>query len=612
MSGPRLLDPVSTAAVVIGAHDWSEAGLGRAPSFLRSAKGLVRYLIDSAGLDLDPTLVLDLFDDPASAGEQLARIRETLDALLRERRDEGRPVADVLVYYVGHGHTDDQNHLSLLVRRSRRGMEAETGIKAPDLARVLRVAAPQQRRMIVLDCCFSEAAARDFIGQGGALDQAVAATAMKDLRDDQPQRGTLLLCSSPVGEVSMGAPNAARTLFTGAVLDVLTKGAEGKPPTLSFADLRDAAHEQMVVSFGANAPRPVLHQVNAAHGDLTRTPAFPNRVTAISATREVPPSRTAEQALPPAHKLHSANNVVQPDTSDAGLAETRLWATGKAPDWVTDWGRDAKGPWASFSVTGRDGTSAVQRLRWIPPGRFLMGSPETEKGRYNNEGPQHDVVFANGFWLFETTCTEALWEAVMGPPPGPRRGARFPVTGVSWEDAQAFIRTLNAALPGIALALPSEAQWEYACRAGTGTPYSFGTAITREQVCYGSSGPVEVGSLPANGWGLHEMHGNVWEWCEDHWHASYQGAPTDGSAWVDTGGAAARVIRGGSWLGFARDVRAACRDHYAPANRGDDLGFRCARVQSDSAVSVMERRAGRSKPGERSEPAATSSPQRRR
>jgi hypothetical protein len=99
----------------------------------------------------------------------------------------------------------------------------------------------------------------------------------QDLRDDQPQRGSLLLCSSPVGEISMGAPKAERTLFTGAVLEVLRHGVEGGPAALSFADLRDAAYQRMLVNFGANAPRPVLHQVNAAHGDLTRTPAFPNR-----------------------------------------------------------------------------------------------------------------------------------------------------------------------------------------------------------------------------------------------------------------------------------------------------------------------------------------------
>lgn len=142
MPEPRLLDPRSTAAVVLGAHDWTEAGLGRAPSFLRSARGVVAHLYDPAGFGLDPELVLDLFDSGAGAGDQLAEIKDALDTRLRERRDEGRPVADLLVYYVGHGHTDDQGHLSLLVRRSRRGMEAETGIKAPNLARVLKMAAP--------------------------------------------------------------------------------------------------------------------------------------------------------------------------------------------------------------------------------------------------------------------------------------------------------------------------------------------------------------------------------------------------------------------------------------------------------------------------------------
>ncbi|SAL80572.1 hypothetical protein AWB66_06274 [Caballeronia telluris] len=156
-------------------------------------------------------------------------------------------------------------------------MESETGIRASDLARVLKVAAPQQRRIIVLDCCFSEAAAREFIGMSATLDQAVAATAAKDLSDEEPSRGTLLMCSSPVGEVSIGPPNARITLFSGAILEVLRDGAEGYAEQLSFADIRDAAFEKMVIGFGANAPRPVLHQVNARKGDLTRVKVFPNR-----------------------------------------------------------------------------------------------------------------------------------------------------------------------------------------------------------------------------------------------------------------------------------------------------------------------------------------------
>jgi uncharacterized caspase-like protein len=289
-SRSQILIPGFTAAVVLGAHDWTEAGMTRAPSFLRSAKGVVQYLLDSAGLGLDPSLVLDLVDDITSAAEQLTRIRDTLNTLLRERRDEGRPVADLLIYYVGHGCTDDQGHLSMLVRRSRKGLEGVTGIRASDLAQVLRFAAPQQRRMVVLDCCFSEAAAKGFIGQSGSLDQAIAATAARDLRDDQPQRGTLLLCSSPTSEISIGPPTAEYTLFTGAVLDVLRFGAPGKAGALSFADLRDEAYDRMVIRVGVDAPRPALHQTDARHGDLTRMPAFPRTKPAGGTAPAGPPS----------------------------------------------------------------------------------------------------------------------------------------------------------------------------------------------------------------------------------------------------------------------------------------------------------------------------------
>src|SRR5437867_4334765 len=157
--GSDLLNPNSTAAVVFGASEWPEAGMDSAPSFLGSAAQVLSYLYDSAGLGLDPSLVLNLFDDRSAAGDQLTRIRDTLDTRISRRREEGRPITDLLVYYIGHGCTDDENHLSLLIYRSRKALEAETGIKAPDLARTLKLAAPQQRRCVILDCCFSEAAA---------------------------------------------------------------------------------------------------------------------------------------------------------------------------------------------------------------------------------------------------------------------------------------------------------------------------------------------------------------------------------------------------------------------------------------------------------------------
>jgi formylglycine-generating enzyme required for sulfatase activity len=296
----------------------------------------------------------------------------------------------------------------------------------------------------------------------------------------------------------------------------------------------------------------------------------------------------------------------------AVLDDTTKWPPGMRelrPVWADDSGTDEHGRWVSFSVPAADGTRTVQRMRWIPPGRFMIGSPDEEDGRFRDEGPQQEVTIADGFWLFDTACTEALWEAVAGKAPAPRRGAEFPATNVSWADAQDFVQRLNAAKPGLDLSLPSEARWEYACRAGTTTPYSFGTEINRALVCYQSDAPVPAGSLPPNGWGLYEMHGNVWEWCADQWHDSHEGAPNDGSAWPDRKRAADRVFRGGSWAVVARGVRAACRGRSGPARRNSDVGFRCARVQSGSEALHAKRGAGRSKPGEQSETAATTAPQ---
>jgi formylglycine-generating enzyme required for sulfatase activity len=216
----------------------------------------------------------------------------------------------------------------------------------------------------------------------------------------------------------------------------------------------------------------------------------------------------------------------------------------------------------------------TQRLRWISPGRFWMGSPEGELERRENEGPRHEVTISKGFWLFDTACTQALWEAVMGGNPSSFKGLDRPVEQVSWNDVQEFLGKINERVLGLNLVLPSEAQWEYACRAGEKTPFSFGETITPEQVNYNGNHPyrggkkglyreetVSVASLPPNPWGLYEMHGNVWEWCADHWHTSYEGAPSDGSAWIQPSAApgADRVLRGGSWNDDAQSVRSAYR-----------------------------------------------------
>ena len=273
------------------------------------------------------------------------------------------------------------------------------------------------------------------------------------------------------------------------------------------------------------------------------------------------------------------------DTRAEARAQEREELT--KPDWASAMGRDQFGRWSEISVGG-----ARQKLRGIAPGQFLMGSPATEEGRLDWEGPQHEVTISKGFWLFDTACTQALWQAVMGDNPSRFGGANRPVETVSWNEAQDFITKINTLVPGLKLSLPSEALWEYACRAGTTTPFSFGENITPAQVNYDGNYPyrggskglyreetVPVGSLPANGWGLYEMHGNVCEWCADAFHLNYEGAPSDGSVWDDAK-AANRVMRGGSWGFRAPGVRSAFRFAFGPAYRHDNIGFRCARVQA--------------------------------
>jgi sulfatase modifying factor 1 len=240
--------------------------------------------------------------------------------------------------------------------------------------------------------------------------------------------------------------------------------------------------------------------------------------------------------------------------------------------WASSWGEDACGLWLTFSLNG-----IRQLFRWIRPGSFLMGAPEEETEGYflPSKEPQHEVRLPQGFWLAETVVTQELWQMVMKSNPSGFSGPQHPVERVSWLDAQHFLQRLNALIIGLTARLPTEAEWEYACRAGTTTPFSFGEEITPEQVNYNPNDEegkklyrrqtVPVKSLPANAWGLYEMHGNVWEWCQDAWQDTLEQERGD-----------LRVVRGGSWVCGAGYVRSACRDRYYDDYTSGSIGFRLA------------------------------------
>ena len=226
----------------------------------------------------------------------------------------------------------------------------------------------------------------------------------------------------------------------------------------------------------------------------------------------------------------------------------------------------------------------------IPAGTFTMGSPNAEQDRYADEGPQHTVTL-DAFWMGRYKLTQAQWTAVAGSNPSRFIGdPRRPVEGVAWNAAQIFIAALNDHITNTAqgpatFRLPSEAQWEYACRAGTTTRFYWGndpgyTDIARFAWFGGNSNNTihPVGLLLPNGWGLYDMSGNVWEWCQDWYHANYTNAPTDGSAW-ETPTASDRVFRGGGWFGYGGDVcRSAFRNVNIPPSGTDGyFGLRLVR-----------------------------------
>ena len=261
------------------------------------------------------------------------------------------------------------------------------------------------------------------------------------------------------------------------------------------------------------------------------------------------------------------------------------------PPFAHAWGDDEFGLWAEFRLEVPNGESVVQNFRWIEPGTFWMGSPEDEPERFKDEGPRHEVTINQGFWLADSACTQALWQAVMDNNPSSfKDDPQQPVENVSWHNVQAFLKRLQerlqSLLPGCQVDLPSEAEWEYACRAGTTTPFSFGANINPQQVNYDGNYPyfgdekgefrkktVPVKSLPANPWGLYEMHGNVWEWCKEGQRTYDEQVQIDPLGPM-TGDDNPRCLRGGSWDFNAWWARSANRFADRPDFANLNVGFR--------------------------------------
>jgi sulfatase modifying factor 1 len=257
------------------------------------------------------------------------------------------------------------------------------------------------------------------------------------------------------------------------------------------------------------------------------------------------------------------------------------------PAWATAIGKDQYGTWADLAVAG-----VTQKMRYISPGTFLMGITQSEMDAEIRAGcdkswvaaqAQHTVTLTKGFWLADSDCNQAMWQAVMLANPSHFIGdPQCPVETVSWDDCQEFLDNVNVLNPELRPRLPTEAEWEYACRAGSTGLYN-GSILDSLAWYKGNSGlkshPVKQ-KVP-NAWGLFDMHGNVWQWCSD-WFGAYPGGTVRNPTGPES--AANRVYRGGGWDGDPFACRSAIRGFSVPSYRNSEIGFRiCISAQPASS-----------------------------
>lgn len=252
---------------------------------------------------------------------------------------------------------------------------------------------------------------------------------------------------------------------------------------------------------------------------------------------------------------------------------------GARPAWATDGGRDEYGEWASFRIE-----KVEFKFRRIPAGEFLMGSADDDSFGYDDERPRHSVRITRAFWMADTPVVREQWDVLRDENPPGYQSDRRPIVNLSWDEAMAFARDLNARTPGLGAGLPTEAQWEYACRAGAATPLNdgnepanreeFNEALDKLGWYSGNSGnrTQEVRGKSPNGWGIYDLHGNVWEWCLDSRRDYGPGEQTDPMGATEKG--APRVLRGGGYWSNARSCRSAYRNAVEPGQRNDVIGFR--------------------------------------
>jgi formylglycine-generating enzyme required for sulfatase activity len=513
----------------------------------------------------------------------------------------------IFIYFSGHGKKHLDNGLRLLFKDTNEDYLLATSLNFDYINRCIRY--PSQKSVIiVLDCCYS--------GVAGIRDADVMEALKK-----YSGSGTIILSSTGL----TGSPAAREEekfghgVFTHYLIEGLERGYADKKSNgyISIEDLYKYAFEKTKdegyqspkiegsiegsIFIGRNPQKIREKEYNSKKSELLSgyvrilPPLILNEsLTILRKAYDVPPSfDPVEETI---YDLLSSllKSELQPENySDAVQHLTGISISSESSRNKNKVDKSStavsKSENKEFPVnfeepdTPKTFTSSSTGMEFvlIPAGKFTMGSPSDEQGRYDDEGPAHEVIIKNPFYLGKYPVTQKQWIAVMGGNPSHFIGDDLPVENISWNDVQEFTKKLTEMENTDKYRLPSEAEWEYACRAGTTTKYSFGDGESKleDYAWYfadsdGKTHP--VGQKQPNPLGLHDMHGNVWEWVQDRWHDNYDSAPSDGSAW-EYGNSSIRVFRGGGWNDVSRSCRSAIRERVGSGSRSGIIGFRLLR-----------------------------------
>ena len=563
-------------ALTIGVNHYEHLHQSRYLNYaVGDAERIKEFLCNQAGFEPDNVLLCSDNSEPISSRQIPTRpTRSNLRRLLLDEIQNAKGADNFWFFFSGHGMIGSDNHDYLMPRDGyRRDLEG-TAISVDFVIRCLMNC--QARNVVmILDMCRCLDESKGF-GDLGAY------TAEK-----AKQQGIITIFSCSRGEESYEIPELKQGAFTYALLEGLTN--YGTPGALErYLQYRVP---ELNRHYGKPNQLPQISLNSAYRYDFPLLPKLSEQIPSkdIGVLREdlFIQSTPTQNTKNVGHSL--GQKLVEPLLPGASIFDFKVVT-------LDVQGHESNCYRGQAQYFTEDlGNGVRLEMVYIPEGTFLMGSPESEGKRYSNERPQHSVTI-KPFLISKYPITQAQWREVaalsevrqkLNLRPSRSGGKSHPVNQVSWHDVVEFCDRLSQKT-GHQYRLPTEAEWEYACRAGTTTPFHFGETITSNLANYDArqsyrskpqgiyrEATTPVGSFQvANPFGLFDMHGNVWEWCLDHWHENYDNAPTNGDEWLNNSDNQTRVMRGGSLLNDPSMCRSSSRFHQNASETFKHVGFR--------------------------------------